>query len=404
MKKIKVLNNVIQEYGWGSHNVIPELLGQQVPSEKPQAELWMGSHPKASSEVEIEGRRVSLLKLIEKNPEDILGQKVALKFNNKLPYLFKVLAAAKPLSIQAHPNKSHAQAGFARENMLGVPINAPNRNYKDDNHKPECICALTPFWALNGFRKISKTILLMEKICPLYLLTKIDLLRKQPDSAGLKLFFKTLMTMDSKTKKQAIDDTLANINAKNLCNDDLAFKWMINLSREYPDDIGIFFPVLLNLVCLKPGQAMFLPAGELHAYLEGAGIELMANSDNVLRGGLTGKHIDVSELIKILNFKERKIDILTPEKTETCESKYPSLADEFVLSVIITDNKEKTYTSVGTRSVEIILCTDGEAVITEIGRNSAIPLLKGTSVVIPAAVERYSIHGAATLYKAAVPV
>ena len=160
---------------------IPELLGNHSPASTPQAELWMGAHPKAPSMIRRNGTWESLILMIERNPKDILGKAVADKFENRLPYLFKVLAADKPLSIQAHPNLAQAKEGFARENRLGIPLDAYNRNYKDNNHKPECICALTPFWALNGFRKISDILLLMEKICPKDLEKEIHNLRCQPN-------------------------------------------------------------------------------------------------------------------------------------------------------------------------------------------------------------------------------
>ena len=156
MTGICLLENTIQEYAWGSYTAISDLLGNDSPANTPQAELWMGAHPKAPSKVRCNGKWISLLELIDKNSHDILGKKVAQRFKNRLPYLFKVLAAAKPLSIQAHPSLDQASEGFDRENRLGIPLDAPNRNYKDDNHKPECICALTFFWALNGFRKISR--------------------------------------------------------------------------------------------------------------------------------------------------------------------------------------------------------------------------------------------------------
>jgi len=285
MKTIGLLKNTIQEYAWGSYTAIPELLGCESPAQAPQAELWLGAHPKAPSMVNCNGRWVSLLELIEQSPEDILGEKVAQRFDNRLPYLFKVLAAAKPLSIQAHPSRTQAKQGFARENRLRIPLDAANRNYKDDNHKPECICALTPFWALNGFRNISDILSLLEKTCHQGLETEITNLREKPDSQGLKRFFHELMTMEPPRQKQVINDALSY--AQKHIQEDKVFEWMIHLHNEYPADIGVFAPVILNLICLEPGQAMFLPSGEMHAYLDGVGIELMANSDNVLRGGLT---------------------------------------------------------------------------------------------------------------------
>jgi mannose-6-phosphate isomerase len=400
MKQIGLMKNIIQEYAWGSYTAIPELLGNVSPAKTPQAELWMGAHPKAPSMVKCDGNWKSLLELIEKNPLDILGEKVAEKFDNSLPYLFKVLAAAKPLSIQAHPSRDQAKRGFERENRVGIPIDAYNRNYKDDNHKPECICALSLLWALNGFRKISDIVGLMEKICPKGLKNELDNLRGEPNSLGLKNFFQAMMTMDRDRQKQIIADAITS--AQKFIDDDQAYKWMIDLHRGYPADIGIFSPVLLNLICLKPGQAMYLRAGELHAYIDGVGIEIMANSDNVLRGGLTPKHVDVPELLKVLNFEEREIDILIPEESNNYESIYSSSAEEFILSVISV-KEGIIYNSPLDRSVEILLCTEGNATVFDSGENDKIDIAGGRSVIIPAIVEKYSIEGNATLYKAAVP-
>ena len=166
MKIIALLQNTIQFYAWGSPSAIPDLLDKKNPSGKPWAELWMGAHSKAPSWVSCEGQWLSLIELIRKYPHDILGREISEKFHNKLPYLFKVLAAAKPLSIQAHPDLAQAKEGFERENRQNIPLDAPNRNYKDDNHKPECICALSKFYALYGFRSISEIVSLMTTACP----------------------------------------------------------------------------------------------------------------------------------------------------------------------------------------------------------------------------------------------
>ena len=401
MKKICLMKNTIQEYAWGSHTAICDLMGNKSPSEKPQAELWMGAHPKASSLVKYDDKWLSLLDLIKQYPVDILGKDIAVKFDNKLPYLFKVLAAAKPLSIQAHPSLKQAKEGFKKENRLGIPLDYPTRNYRDKNHKPECICALTSFVALYGFRKISEIISLMEKICQKVLDKELINLKSQSNSEGLKSFFQSLITINNRRKKQIIEHAITN--AQKLSEDNTGFKWVVNLYKENPDDMGIFAPIFLNLISLKPGQALFLPSGELHAYLDGFGIELMANSDNVLRGGLTKKHIDVPELIRVLNFEEKEVDVLMPQKNKECEGVYYSIAEEFVLSVIY-DEKNISYTSPEKRSVEIILCTDGKASVTDISINENITLTRGTSVIIPSSVKKYKIEGKATLYKASVPV
>jgi len=402
MKTIRILRNPIQEYAWGSHTAISDLLGNPSPSDKPQAEQWLGAHPKAPSRVKYGGRWVSLAKLIEKNPKNILGEAVAEKFDNQLPYLFKVLAAARPLSIQAHPNQSQAKQGFERENRLNIPLDAPERNYKDENHKPECICALTPFWGLNGFRKIGDILPLMEKIAPKRLEKEFDELLKHPDFQGLKGLFHALITMDPQRKKEVVGN--AAINARDYSEEDPIFRWIIKLCNEYPSDIGVLSPIFLNLICLQPGQAMFLPAGEPHAYLDGVGIELMANSDNVLRGGLTPKHMDVPELLEVLNFDEKEIDILHPRKISDYESVYDTPAEEFLLSVISVEKSMKRAHFIN-RSVEILLCTDGKAKITDFNKKKdTIMVEKGMSVIIPAGVDEYCIKGAVAFYKASVPM
>lgn len=401
MKRIRVLKNTIQPYAWGSYTAIPELLGRQSMSATPQAELWMGAHPKAPSMVYTDGHWESLKSLIDNHPKEILGRKVALQFNNELPYLFKVLAAAQPLSLQAHPSASQALEGYQRENELGISLDSPQRNYRDANHKPECICALTPFWALHGFRKISDFMdlagcLRIESMEPL-----LNILRDQPDSEGLRSFFRNLMTLPNEQKRHLARQTLDA--AREFSQKDETFRWMVTLAHSYPGDIGILSPLYLNLVRLEPGQALFLPAAELHAYLEGVGIELMANSDNVLRGGLTPKHIDVPELLAVLDFEERNPRVLSQRPGANGEYIYECPAREFTLSVINV-NPENSYSSPQERSVEIHLCTTGAGKVIDMGTGEETALNKGCAVVIPAAVSGYILKGNATVYKAAVPI
>ncbi|CAB1061216.1 Mannose-6-phosphate isomerase (EC [Olavius sp. associated proteobacterium Delta 1] len=400
MKMIGLLQNTIQFYAWGSPSAIPELLDKENPSGKPWAELWMGAHSKASSLVSYEGKRLPLIELIQKYPHEILGPDISETFHNKLPYLFKVLAAAKPLSIQAHPDLAQARDGFERENRQNIPLDAPNRNYKDANHKPECICAVSKFYALSGFRTIPEIIGLMTSACPAGLSDELDRLKTNPDSYGLKVFYTDLMTMDPAKQKRIVDEAVQNI-AK--IYDQNSIDWMKKLSEEYPSDIGVLSPILLNLICLEPGQALFLPAGELHAYLEGLGVELMANSDNVLRGGLTAKHIDLPELLKVVNFEPRPIDLLQTRDCGENEKLFITPANEFVLSSISV-SEERSYLSSTHRSAEIVLCSAGEAVLQDIAAKNSIIIKKGDSVLIPAAVKVYKINGNAVFYKAAVPI
>jgi len=400
MEKIGLLKNSIQEYAWGSPRSIADLLRQRNPENKPQAELWMGAHPKAPSLVQYNGQWVSLLDLIYKSPQKILGKETAKNFDNKLPYLFKVLAAAKPLSIQAHPNLHQARIGFQRENDQKIPLDASHRNYRDDNHKPECLCALTQFWALSRFRPISVLLSYLEKVCAHGLNAEIKDLKRQPTSDGLKRFYTALMSMGADRQSQVVAEALKQ--AQRFASDDPVFQWMLKLADDYPNDMGVFSPILLNLICLEPGQAIFLNAGELHAYLKGLGIELMANSDNVLRGGLTPKHVDVPELLRVLKFEGQNVTLLKPQASIAEERVYASPAKEFELSVV-TLNKGTQYRSPLDRSVEILICTRGKATLTEYRSQTETQLQQGASALIPAAVESYTIRGEGVCYKAAVP-
>jgi len=400
METIGILKNSIQEYEWGSRTAIAELLGEETPSARPQAEMWMGAHPKAPSLVRSGEQWVSLAAAIERHPEDILGPEPARRFSNSLPYLFKVLAAGKPLSVQAHPSMEQAREGFERENRLGIPIDAPNRNYRDPNHKPECICALTPFWALNGFRRKSDILFYLEPVWPQEAELELRGLLDKTDDTGVKQLFQALMGLGAERKQRVIDGVVAG--ARGRSEADPVYGWMAALHRIYPSDIGVLSPALHNLVCLQPGEAMFLPAGVPHAYLGGMGIELMANSDNVLRGALTTKHVDVPGLMRVLDFRETEADVLVAVERGECEYRYESPADEFVLSVLHI-REGRAYTAPGKRSVEILLCTEGQVTVGDT-RGQVVPLEKGSSAVIPASLRGYTISGNAEIYKAAVPI
>ena len=401
MHHIAVLKNTIQNYSWGSETAIAELLGVKPKPGTPQAELWMGAHPKAPSLVKDNDQWTSLEALIDKHPKEILGQSVKERFGGRLPFLFKVLAAARPLSLQAHPSLEQARQGYDRENRLGIPLDAPNRNYRDDNHKPECICALTTFWAMSGFREIDQSLELMDRLDLEGLRDLVKTLQQQPDAFGRKAFFRSLMSLPDDVKREVTTEAVAR--ALTLGSKEPAYSWMVTLAEAYPGDIGILSPTFLNLIELQPGEAVALPAGQLHAYLKGVGIELMANSDNVLRGGLTPKHVDVPELLDVLDFAPLRIERLLPEPEASGERVYASSFAEFVLSAI-TVTAATVYTSPTRRSAEILLCTAGASTITDIDGGKHLPLNQGVSVLVPASVKQYTLSGDATVYKAAVPL
>ncbi|MBW1782222.1 MAG: mannose-6-phosphate isomerase, class I [Deltaproteobacteria bacterium] len=399
MHRIARLKNPIQDYAWGSRTAIPSLLGLPVPSERPVAELWLGAHPKAPSEVMADGAWQSLDRVIASDPVSVLGTRVAERYANRLPFLFKVLAADRPLSIQVHPNREQAQKGFERENRLGIPLDAAERNYRDSNHKPELLSAVTPFEALKGFRPFDDLLSLLGKVSSETLSHELDGLRKAPDSPGLRQFFTSLISMNQSLRERVIES--AAERARRFMDHDRPFWWVVELSRLYPGDVGVLSPLIFNLVTLAPGEAIYIPAGEPHAYLKGMGVELMANSDNVLRGGLTPKHVDVPELLRILNFTQGPVQKLVSKPCVPGESFYETPAEEFQLSVITVSDGVR-FTSETDRSVEIMICMEGEARIADLGSGASEMLKKGVSVLIPAAIDSYQIEGEGTLYMAAV--
>ena len=409
------LKNTTQNYAWGSHTAIQQLMGK-APTDVPWAELWIGAHPKAPSMVDINGQWVGLDTLIQQFSDEILGKTTAARFDNTLPFLFKILAADRPLSIQAHPDQMQAKTGFARENTLGMPMDDPSRNYRDPFHKPECICALTPFTALKGFRDMDDIMGLLGQLIP----ESINRLTRQtttaataPSASGaqkpetclspspIKQLYQSLLDLTSDVKNSLLAEAVENAKKAPAANE--VFSWVLRLHHEYPDDIGILSPALMHLATLVPGQALFLEAGELHAYLHGMGIEIMANSDNVLRGGLTAKHMDTAELLRVGRFDPEPPHILTPDPMSALEFRYPVRAEEFVLSIIHMVNGA-SYPASENRSVEILLCTEGTARLTHPGLHEAILLTPGESVLIPAAADPYRLEGAARVYKAAVPI
>ena len=397
MNKIFRLENNIQNYGWGDKTALFDLFGIKNPTNEPQAEIWMGAHPKSPSLVVNGESKSSLIDVIEQQPVSILGEQVAKDFDNQLPFLFKVLAAGEPLSIQSHPSLAQAKIGFALENDAGIALDAFNRNYKDANHKPELICALTPFKAMNGFRPITNIIALLEQVSSTVLSDELSKLSADPSTEGLKVFYTWMMSLDN-------DSTLELTNAAIACakqnEGHTAFDTLLFLNSFYPNDIGIMCAIMLNVVELQPGEAMYLDAGELHAYLQGVGMEIMANSDNVLRGGLTPKYVDTAELLTTLSFNHGDVNILTPKATDNCcESMYTTPVSEFDFAVIeLTDGAKASYP---VNSVEILFCAQGNGTISS--SNGELAMNVGESYLVPASIGEYQISGDVKVFKACVP-
>jgi mannose-6-phosphate isomerase len=365
---VELLDNPVRPYAWGSRTVIAELRGAPSPSPHPEAEMWLGAHPGDSSHlVGADGARTSLLDALRADPETLLGSDRAAKWSGGLPYLLKVLAADEPLSLQAHPSSAQAAEGFARENAAHIPIDAPTRNYRDASHKPELICALTEFHALVGFREIPQTLALLHALDVAELAPHVALLEAQPDAAGLRALFTTWITLPQSVLDRAVPalQTACVRLAQEAGEFGREARMALELSERYPGDAGVLAALLLNLAVLAPGEALYLPAGNLHAYLSGAGVELMANSDNVLRGGLTSKHVDVAELLRVLDFTPR-----TPPVLRGVDDggwvRYDTDAAEFLLRRLDSRHEDEgtdAAVAVPDSGPRILLCTRGSALV-----------------------------------------
>jgi mannose-6-phosphate isomerase len=392
MLSVLPMHNPIQEYAWGSQEMLARFLGQEIPSPVPQAELWMGAHPNAPSLVQVRGEWQRLDLLIQEAPSMMLGTRNKEQFGPHLPFLFKVLAVARPLSLQVHPNAKQAGAGFQKEEALAVPPGAVQRIYKDPNPKPECICALEPFWGLNGFRPCPEIGEWFSQLTSQGLQPEIDILCREQSSDGLQEMLSSLLSMDMKRRENILDSLRDQAQAFTELDRSDPRYWLAALIEEYPEDIGVLAPFFLQIMHLSPGQAAFLPPGRLHAYLHGLGLEIMANSDNVLRAGLTPKHVDVRELLHTLDFDHQNMELLKPLPREGGGFVYPVRTDEFSLSGFdLEDDVPQSVTYAG--DVHILLCTGGEVQITVEETGECVVVQQGQSMCIPGCIEQWSVSG-----------
>lgn len=382
---MEMLDNPVRPYAWGSRTVIAEMLGRPSPSAHPQAEMWFGAHPGDPSRlVHGDGDHTSLLEAVAADPVGSLGPDRAVHWQARLPFLLKVLAADEPLSLQAHPSAMQAAEGFARENAEGIPVDAPVRNYRDASHKPELICALTPFHALVGFRDPAATVELLRALAVPELAAHVELLAAQPDADGLRALFTTWITLPQSVLDvlvPALQGGCVGIAGEGGSAFQADARSVLELSERYPGDAGVLAALLLNRVSLEPGEALYLPAGVLHAYLAGAGVEIMANSDNVLRGGLTPKHVDVPELARVLDFAAAPPPVLRgrPDGPWTC---YDTPAQEFRLRRWAGPATAAPL-PVPDGGPRILLCTAGSACVRG-GLTTDVELRRGAALWLPA--------------------
>jgi mannose-6-phosphate isomerase len=382
------LTNAVRHYPWGSHTVIPELLGQPSPADQPFAELWMGAHPSEPS-VLSDGRPLDAA--IAAEPTAMLGPAVQQRFGDRLPFLMKVLAADQPLSLQAHPTPAQAELGFAAEEAAGIPLDDPTRTFKDRFHKPEILLAITPVEALCGFRPVEES---------LHCLAKLQLPELMPTIAslahgGLRAAIPQLLALTER-RRESLVTAVARKAASFVAAHDPEFintyRWAASLAETYPGDPGVVISLMCNHLTLDPGEAVFLPAGNLHAYLCGAGVEVMASSDNVLRGGLTTKHIDLAALIEVLDFSDGKVPVIRPVLGPG-GLRYPVPVDDFDLTRCQLGDQPGVLTTSGP---QVLLCTEGSAKLSS--AEESIVLEKGQSAFVPAG-QPLSAAGPAVLYR-----
>ncbi|MDF0530374.1 mannose-6-phosphate isomerase, class I [Tsukamurella sp. 8F] len=383
---MRAVEGVIRPYAWGSRTVLAAMQKREVPSPHPEAELWFGAHPGDPARLVGPGAPdcTDLLSAITADPEGELGAQCVEEFGSGLPYLVKVLAAEEPLSLQAHPSREQAREGFARENAAGIDVGASERNYRDPNHKPEVVIALGRFEALAGFRAPSETIELLRALQVPQLDPYLGMLVGQPDSGGLRAVFTTWITLPQPALAQLVPAVLAGcVQYLERGEDEYRgeAELALTLGERYTDDAGVLAALLLNRLVLSPGEALYLPAGNLHAYVNGAGVEVMANSDNVLRGGLTPKHVDVPELLRVIDFEPRTPSDLKPEvRTVGNELVYLTPAPEFRVSKVTLDGTAMLRSNVielDARGPQMLVVTSGAVTVRDRSGTVDIPAGRG---------------------------
>ncbi|HEY0618861.1 MAG TPA: mannose-6-phosphate isomerase, class I [Kribbella sp.] len=381
------LQNTIRDYAWGSRTAIPELTGVE-PDGTPQAELWMGAHESAPS---VLPSGESLYDLVSSRPTEVLGEETAEEFQGRFPFLAKLLAAEQPLSIQAHPSREQAIDGYARDEAAGIPRDAGDRNYKDAWPKPEILIALGPFDALVGFRPLDATVELLEALGADGFEELTDLLR----NGKLQDAFTHFMSSDRDTIRPlvaALAEACRRYDGEDLA---LEVETLDRLCQEFPDDPGVLAALLLNRVRLERFQAVYLPAGNVHAYLHGTGFEVMANSDNVLRGGLTRKYVDVEELVSVVDFEPIASPVLAGTPVAPGITAYETGCEYFAVRRIDLTGDSLEVPAEGPRIVAVV---DGTAEVGADGTEAPVTLAAGQSAFVAGTEGPCSLRGSGTAF------
>jgi mannose-6-phosphate isomerase len=387
------LRGVVRPYAWGSRTALAELQGRPAPSDAPEAELWLGAHPGDPSTVTGPDGPVSLAALIAEDPKGQLGAEVADEFGARLPYLMKVLAAEAPLSLQAHPDAEYAKQAYAAQEADP----AAARNYTDAFHKPEMLVALTPFDALCGFRAPDVSAAVLEGLRVPRLAPVVAALRAGP--AGLRDAVRVLLTWPAEDRAALIEDVVTA--ARTAHEYARSYELVTDLAGRYPEDPGVLVALLLNQVRLAPGEAIWMPAGNLHAYLSGTGIEIMAASDNVLRGGLTPKRVDVDELLRVLRFEVLDDPILSSTEVAPGVRTWQVPVREFALYRVELTPAVPPLRLPG-EGPRIVLGIRGDVFVAEAVDGTPVEVTPGTAAYVPAETGAATVAGVGEVFVAAV--
>lgn len=389
---MQLLQGTVQHYAWGTTDAIPELLG--IPADgRPFAEYWLGAHHLAPSRL----ADATLAEVVHEHPE-VIGEASRGTFGDQLPYLVKVLSARHALSLQVHPSRDQAKEGFARENAAGIAADAPERTYRDDWPKPEMMIALDEFHTLSGFRDPQRTAVLFESLGVAdELASVIGPLTERKGPAALAEVFLDVLSLDGERARVSELVCAAAMQHKDADGELGEFaRTVLELDEVFPAAPGILAALLMNRVVLQPGEALYVPAGHMHAHLRGTGVEVMANSDNVIRGGLTGKHVDVNELIKVVDFAPSEPVITRPEAVSAGVEAYPAPCPEFAVWRVTPSAATGSIPLPGAGSARIVLAVAGEI---ELGDGTTgLALRKGESAFLAAAEESVQVSGDGTAF------
>jgi len=396
-----LLTNPWLRYAWGSVDLLPALLHQH-PDGRPVAEIWMGAHEALPSSIEVDGLEVALDEFVDGAPDRALGAKTVGRSGTHLPFMLKFLAAGQPLSLQVHPTREQAEEGYRREDTAGIAIGDPTRNYRDREHKPEMLYALTPFEMMCGFRPVAVIRELLEGLGVRQLDALVEALDPDDPQGALRSALTGLLLADPAVQ---LGVTRAVVTSARAHRDERPEYALVGeLAENFPHDIGIVASLFLNLLRIEPGDSVFIGAGMIHSYIRGLGLELMAPSNNVLRAGLTAKHVDIPELLRLVSFEPGEPEHLRPARPDAAAVFTPPVQD-FALWTYLpaTPGDFGTLVTLAppAAGARIAVCCAGHCTLTRL--DERLVLAPGESAFIPDSDGPFEISATGTVAVAYAP-